>query len=256
MQGGKRSTTARSRYLSRVRTEQIQLEGLPGPLVDLDIDRDSRWVAVCGEPQRPTHVVCDGVALPLSISCQYPIVRLLDDGRAVLIGSRSRGREKNGWVLGRDGSIERSFRAGDAVEDLVVCGDRLVVTYFDEALVSPDGLFGVAVLDFAGARISLRRAPTPPTSLIVAERVAPQLTAPRPPRLERPARPGAKADARRRARATRYLGALRQQPCTQVCPAGHCEASPSPHRATPGSHKVPLPAQKTAHASPESPPLF
>ena len=138
------------RYLPPVRTERIRLEGLPAPLLDLDIDPGGGWVGVCGEPQRPTHIVFDGATFPLSVPCLYPIVRLAGDGRAVLIGSRSRGREHNGWIVRRDGAIERSFRAGDAIEDLLVCGDRLVVTYFDEALGSPDGLDGVAVLDFDG----------------------------------------------------------------------------------------------------------
>jgi hypothetical protein len=118
--------------------------------VDLDVGRGGRWVGVCGELRRPTHLVFDGASLPLSVSCLYPIVRLVDDGRAVLVGTRSRRSEQNAWIVGRDGSIERSFRAGDAIEDLVVCGDRLVVTYFDEALGSPDGFYGVAAFDFDG----------------------------------------------------------------------------------------------------------
>src|SRR5258706_1145482 len=48
---------------------------------------------------------------------------------------------------------------------------------------------------------------------------------------------------------------FRQQPCTQSVPAGHWEPA-AVHWVTPGSHRVPLPAQKTAQASPESPPLF
>ena len=61
--------------------------------------------------------------------------------------------------------------------------------------------------------------------------------------------------SRRSGRSRFYLARLMQQPCTQTFPAEHGPESP-PHSCTPGSHSMPLPAQKTAHASPESPPLF
>jgi hypothetical protein len=45
-----------------------------------------------------------------------------------------------------------------------------------------------------------------------------------------------------------------QQPSSpQPVPEGHAAASP-PQVGMPGVHAEPLPAQKTAHASPESPP--
>jgi hypothetical protein len=55
----------------------------------------------------------------------------------------------------------------------------------------------------------------------------------------------------------RYWMIGKQQPCTQDVCAGHVEPSGlSTHSVTPGSHSVPVPAQKVAHSSPESPPLF
>src|SRR5262245_6724007 len=53
-----------------------------------------------------------------------------------------------------------------------------------------------------------------------------------------------------------YLVLLRQHPCTHVVPAGQAEVSPFAHWGTPWPHSMPVPAQKTAQSSPESPPLF
>jgi len=76
---------------------------------------------------------------------------VLDDARAVLVDARTRPGERNGWIVRSDGTIEREFRAGDAVADVVVFGGRLVITYFDEAVVASDRLSGVVVLDPAGS---------------------------------------------------------------------------------------------------------
>src|SRR5262249_22640415 len=55
----------------------------------------------------------------------------------------------------------------------------------------------------------------------------------------------------------RYGTMLVQQPCTQTVPEGQwIPSGSSTHWVTPGPHSVPLPAQKIAQASPESPPWF
>ena len=49
----------------------------------------------------------------------------------------------------------------------------------------------------------------------------------------------------------------KQQPWTQdVCAGQVAPSGFSTHSVTPGSHSVPVPAQKVTHFSPESPPLF
>src|SRR5438132_8877243 len=55
----------------------------------------------------------------------------------------------------------------------------------------------------------------------------------------------------------RYWTMGKQQPCTHAVSLGHeAPSGLSTHWVTPGSHSVPVPAQKIAQASPESPPLF
>jgi hypothetical protein len=145
-----------------VRTEETRLGGLPAAILDLDVRRDGGSVAVCGRPEevvpgsvpvfspaKPTHIVFDGSAIPLQVSCRYPLVRAIDDQRALLVNARCRAGERNAWIVRRDGSIEHEFRAGDAVNDVIVCEGHFVIAYFDEASYR---LGGVAVLDRTGRR--------------------------------------------------------------------------------------------------------
>ena len=57
--------------------------------------------------------------------------------------------------------------------------------------------------------------------------------------------------------AVRYWMMGKQQPWTQDVPEGqNAPSGLATHSVTPASHSVPVPAQKIAQASPESPPLF
>jgi hypothetical protein len=126
------------------------LSGLPAAILDLDVGQYGSSVAVCGQPRSPTHIAFDGATAPLRVACRYPIVRALDDERAVLVDARTTPGERNGWIVRSDGTIEHEFRAGDAVNDVIVCDEYFVMAYFDEALRASDRLWGVVLLDRAG----------------------------------------------------------------------------------------------------------
>jgi hypothetical protein len=128
-----------------MRDDETHLDALPGPLLDLDVDRFARWIAVCGDDRGASHVVVDGITSALRFECRYPLLRILDPEHVLLVDCRCAPRAQNAWVLLADGRVERSFRVGDAVADVVVVDESIVVSYFDEALGASDGLSGVVV---------------------------------------------------------------------------------------------------------------
>jgi len=130
--------------------DDIHLDGLPAALLDLDIDRFARRVAVCGNERGASHVVIDGITTALPFPCWHPLIRILDSDHVLLLGSRCVPKAPNAWVLGADGSVERAFRIGDAVADVIIIDDSIVVTYFDEAFGTSERLAGVVVFSRDG----------------------------------------------------------------------------------------------------------
>ncbi len=96
-----------------------------------------RWVAVVGEENDFSMISHVGKS-KLPKGCKYPIISFLDRAHVVLVNSRiERQGVVNAWVLSLyDGSVKQSFSVGDAVENIVVTKDYIVVSYFDE------GVFG------------------------------------------------------------------------------------------------------------------
>lgn len=85
---------------------------------------------------------------------QYPLIRVLDEQRFVVVDAR-RGATNNGFIFTNDGHQTGQFNAGDGVEDVLVQAGRLVISYFDEGIMggqlpSSDGL---ALFDFSGQQL-------------------------------------------------------------------------------------------------------
>jgi ribosomal protein S18 acetylase RimI-like enzyme len=67
---------------------------------------------------------------------RFPLVRWMDRDRLLLVDTRTDGGRENAFVFTLAGEEVRRFCAGDGVQDVLVAGDRIVMTYFDE------GVFG------------------------------------------------------------------------------------------------------------------
>ncbi len=126
-----------------------------GTLRDVDLTRGGAWVGVFAQPGGGHRVVFgdgDGFGLDPELSLQFPLVRWLDAGRVLVLDLRNRGGGCNARVLDRQGATLASFCAGDAIADVVVLQEQLVVTYFDEGVfgdVEPSQQ-GLAYFDFEG----------------------------------------------------------------------------------------------------------
>ena len=130
----------------------VHLDGLPGPVADLDLDERGDWLAVCGSD--PRWIVGSGeLRFPIAHAVRFPLVRWIDANRLLVVNSRTTADRANAWVLGRDGREIHHFFAGDGIKDVLVCAERVVVTYFDEGVFSGQPLpaEGVAVLRTNGS---------------------------------------------------------------------------------------------------------
>lgn len=81
----------------------------------------------------------------------YPRVRRVRAGLLLLFRYRTSG-EPNASLYTDSGEHVRSFYVGDGVQDVLVCGSKIVLTYFDEGVFSGEafGREGVVVFNQRG----------------------------------------------------------------------------------------------------------
>ena len=131
------------------------IETLDRPLADLDLTPGGQVLAVTemgkGTAKRGQRLLVNGQPLPVPEPTRHPILRALDEDRLLLADARTRG-SWNAWVLRTTGEVERTFWAGDAIEDIVPLQSWLAVAYFDQASFEnhSDGLCGVVLFDANG----------------------------------------------------------------------------------------------------------
>ncbi len=118
-----------------VRQSITNLEALPGEAVDIDVGPGAEWVAVC--KRRDDFVVVTSAGeFPAPPSVRFPLVRWMGFDQIVLVETRTVKERDNAFVFSLNGKERRRFCVGDGVQDVLVSGDKVVVTYFDE------GVFG------------------------------------------------------------------------------------------------------------------
>jgi hypothetical protein len=122
----------------------------PGLHEDLDLGRAGEFVAVV-RAGSDLRIVGPGWSLDAPQNLRYPIVRLLDSRRVVLVETRTPQEEPNAWILDRERGVISRFFAGDAIADVRVSDAAIAFTYFDEAYSSsgPAGE-GVSFFDLEG----------------------------------------------------------------------------------------------------------
>jgi len=82
---------------------------------------------------------------------RYPMIRRLDKNRFLICETRTNGWP-NGKVYDLNGQKLYSLFLGDAIEDLLICGKKIVATYFDEGVCGKEGPNenGLTVFSFDG----------------------------------------------------------------------------------------------------------
>jgi hypothetical protein len=121
----------------------------PGLLEDLDLGPAGEFVAVV-RAGSDLRIVGPGWSLDAPKSLRYPVVRLLDSRRVVLVDTRTPLDEPNVWILDRERGVISRFYAGDAIADVRVADAAIAFTYFDEAAASGPAGEGVSFFDLEG----------------------------------------------------------------------------------------------------------
>ncbi len=85
---------------------------------------------------------------------RHPMIRRLDEDRFLVVNARTRG-DHNGRLFDLHGKEMASFYFGDAIEDIVVFRDKIVVTYFDEGVFGNNGPnnSGLTIFSFDGEQL-------------------------------------------------------------------------------------------------------
>jgi len=143
---------------------EIRLPDLPADLIDLDVTPGGSFVAIAAIVDRQP-VRAEGrdigelsfyreqrLLFGTTTAAEFPderpwgkIVRAIDEDTAIVVERGFEREQPNAWIVDRAGQVLKSFRAGQGIEDVVVCGDYIAVTYFDEGIFrgahpSPEGV--------------------------------------------------------------------------------------------------------------------
>ena len=124
-------------------------------IVDLDSDHEGHFIALTDNNQVVTHKQGRfGRKLFIKENYRFPCIRAIDEHRFMIVDRRTKG-DNNANIYDKQGKIVLSFYAGDAINDILVVNDKIVVTYFDEGVFGDSGpnLEGVAVFDMTGKLI-------------------------------------------------------------------------------------------------------
>jgi len=120
---------------------------------DFDVTRKGDWVGVFEGAKNQLHVrFANSAGFPLALELRFPVVRVIAHDRVVVVDLRTTKGRANAHIFNRLGELLSSFCAGDGIEDVVVLGDLIAVTYFDEGVFGgvPPSEEGIAFFDFSG----------------------------------------------------------------------------------------------------------
>lgn len=119
---------------------------------DFDVLCDGSWVGVFQREDGVYIAHSDGREFRLKQSVRYPVVRALNRDRVIVLDARKRSNTPGAFLFSADGKLDHAFSAGDGIQDVVVLGDLIAVTYFDEGVFGdfPPSEQGIAFFDFQG----------------------------------------------------------------------------------------------------------
>jgi len=142
---------------------EFKIENLQRLLIDIDITQSDSWVGVTGyleseyakqhEIPFGSHINFGDKSYNLPKEMRNPFVRSINEKTALVLGVSKQYDEndqRNAWITTSSGEVKANFSVGDAIEDIVITKDFVVVTYFDEAACYGEGL---VVFDFEGNQL-------------------------------------------------------------------------------------------------------
>jgi hypothetical protein len=94
---------------------------------DLDLTPLGEWRAITSQT-----LLFPGRQLPFpEMLGWFPKVRAIGEDLVLIVGQRPEDKP-NAWIMSPSGEVMQSFFAGDAIEDVLVADNFIVISYFDE----------------------------------------------------------------------------------------------------------------------------
>lgn len=131
------------------------IENLQRPLADIDITQSGSWVGVSNFSDDEQSIFFDEKRVRLPEKIRFPLIRSIDENTVLVADTRIQRdyefegnklikttflNENNAWIIGSNGEITANFSVGDAIENILITKDFVIVTYFDEAACYGEGL--------------------------------------------------------------------------------------------------------------------
>lgn len=110
----------------------VHLDGLPGAVVDVDVTDGDAWLVACVKQRGDVTVATSAGNVVALGDVWCPIVRWMRGGHILLVDARTELGRDNAFVFTREGEPIARSCIGDGVQDVLIVGERVVVTYFDE----------------------------------------------------------------------------------------------------------------------------
>ncbi len=121
-----------------------------GKILNLDADEKGNYIALTDNKT----VITNDHNIEIDTEIRIPIIRRLDKEFFFIADCRTE-KNDNGYIFNFKGQLVKSFFAGGGIEDILICRDKIVITYFDEGIFGGDGPSGdgLAVFNFEGQQI-------------------------------------------------------------------------------------------------------
>ena len=113
-----------------------------------------QWIAVAGESGSYLRLYSNRGVIDIPPACRFPIVRYIDEITVLIVNARVEHQDQiNAWIMDLpSGEVRSEFSVGDAVNDVIVMINYIVVSYFDEGIfgdIKPSNE-GVAIFSKSG----------------------------------------------------------------------------------------------------------
>lgn len=119
-------------------------------IIDLDADEQGNFIAFTNG----NTVITNDTSFIIDKKLSFPIIRKLDAGTFLIADSRTY-KTPNCHIYNFNGELITSFFIGDGIQDIIICNNRIIATYFDEGVFGSDGPNndGLAIFDLKGQQI-------------------------------------------------------------------------------------------------------
>jgi hypothetical protein len=121
-------------------------------IINLDADVQGSFIAYTDNK----IVITDDYKIRIDKEIRFPFIRRINNERFLLADSRTNKYNlPNVHIYDIEEQVQKSFFAGDGIQDIVIQANKIIITYFDEGVFGSSGpnKDGVAVFDFNGNQV-------------------------------------------------------------------------------------------------------